>query len=67
MLHLSGSRKLILRTNFRARTGTQVFDEGLRLIGKIFDLFGPVNNPYVSIELVIRDAERYVGHQLYIE
>lgn len=66
MLHLSGSRKLVLRTNIRVKAGTQVFDEELRSIGKIFDVFGPVSNPYVSIEPAIGDVERCVGRSLYV-
>ncbi len=67
MLHLSGSRKLVLKTNVRIRAGKQVFDEELRLVGKVFDVFGPVGQPYVSIEPAMGDAERCVGRPLYVE
>jgi len=67
VLHLSGSGKLVLRTNVRVKVGTQVFDEELRLVGKMFDVFGPVGEPYVSIEPAVGDAERYVGRPLYLE
>ena len=66
MLHVSGSRKIVLKTNVRAKIGVQVFDEELRPVGKIFDVFGPVSSPYVSIEPAAGDAERYVGHPLYV-
>ncbi len=64
--HISGSRKLILRTKIKARTGTKVLDEELRPVGKIFDIFGTVKNPYVSIEPSVNEFKKYVGCPLYI-
>ncbi|MFH0897201.1 MAG: Gar1/Naf1 family protein [Candidatus Bathyarchaeota archaeon] len=64
--HVSGSKKLILRTKTKVRTGTQVLDEDLRSIGKIVDIFGPVKNPYVSVEPVVNALKNYVGRPLYI-
>lgn len=64
--HVSGSRKLILRTKIRVKSGTQIFDEELRPVGRIFDVFGPVKNPYVSVKPVGGELEKYVGHALYV-
>jgi len=64
--HVSGSRKLILRTKIKVRTGMQVYDEELKSVGKIVDVFGPVKNPYVSIAPVVDGLERYVGRSLYV-
>ena len=64
--HVSGSRKLILRTKINVRTGTQVLDEELRPVGKIVDIFGPVKNPFVSVEPAVNDLKNYVGRTLYI-
>lgn len=66
VIHISGSRKLILRTKIRVRPGIQAFDEELKPIGRIFDVFGPVRNPYVSVEPSVDALETYVGRPLYI-
>ena len=64
--HVSGSRKLILRTKIKVRLGEKVLDEELRSVGKIVDIFGPVRNPYVSVGPLVNDVKNYVGHPLYI-
>jgi RNA-binding protein len=66
IIHVSGNRKLILRTKVKIKTGVQVFDEELRPVGKIVDVFGPVNNPYVSIETTVDEPKNFVGHPLYV-
>lgn len=64
--HVSGSRKLILRTKVRVRPGTPVVNEDLRPVGKVFDVFGPVNNPYVAVVPAVSDLKTLVGRPLYI-
>lgn len=68
VLHVSGSRKLILRASakIKVRTGIEALDEELKLVGRIVDVFGPVKNPYVSVKPTIDGLERYVGHPLYV-
>ena len=63
---MSGSRKLVLKVKVRVKTGVQVFDEELHPVGKIFDVFGPVGSPYVSVQPAVGDAERHVGRPLYV-
>lgn len=65
VLHVSGSRRLILRTKIKVRTGTEVLDEDLRPIGRTCDIFGPVKNPYVSVKPTVNKPESYVGHSIY--
>jgi rRNA processing protein Gar1 len=63
--HLSNNKNLILRTTCKVKPRTPVLNEELRQIGIIFDIFGPVQNPYVSIKPTINNAEQYVGRFLY--
>ena len=65
ILHVSGSKKLILRTKIKVRIGIEVLDEDLRPIGRICDIFGPSKNPYVSVKPKISKPESYVGHSIY--
>lgn len=46
--------------------GIQVFDEELKHVGKIVDIFGPVDHPYVSVKSNIDGCECYVGRPLYV-
>ena len=64
--HISGSRKIILRTKIWVRTGMQVYDEEVKVIGRIFDVFGPVGSPYVSIDPSADKLEQYVGRSLFV-
>ena len=50
------------------RTNSWVVDQKRTKIGKVFDIFGPVNHPYI----IVRpnrgvDAAAHVGKKLYID
>ncbi|MHA2408332.1 MAG: H/ACA ribonucleoprotein complex subunit GAR1 [Candidatus Ranarchaeia archaeon] len=64
--HLSNSNHLILRTNTKIKPQSPVLDSHLTQIGKIYDVFGPVSNPYVSIKPTIKNPEKFVGRILYL-
>ena len=67
VVHLSKSGRLILRSKTKARTGLVAMDEGLKSVGTVFDTFGPVENPYISVKPSVHDSERYVGQILYVD
>jgi len=67
VMHLSKSGKLILRSKTRVGTGFVTMDEELRSVGTVFDTFGPVGNPYISIKPSVDDPKRYVGRILYVD
>jgi len=67
VVHLSKSRRLILRSKSKARTGAVAMDEELRPVGTVLDTFGPVGNPYVSVKPSVNDPERYVECILYVD
>jgi len=50
VLHVSkGSGNLILRAESETRIGQYVFDKRGRKVGSVFDIFGPVEQPYISV------------------
>lgn len=65
VLHVSGSGKLVIKTRKKVTTGIRVFDEKLSTVGRVFEIFGPVKNPYISIKPEIHEVERYIGCALY--
>jgi rRNA processing protein Gar1 len=46
-----GNNNLIITLTADARIGQPVADNNGKQIGKIFDIFGPVNAPFASIKL----------------
>lgn len=67
VLHLSKSGRLILRSQTKVKLGSVAVNEDLKNIGTIFDVFGPAENPYVSIKPSVRDPSQYVGQLLFVE
>jgi RNA-binding protein len=66
VIHLSKSGKLILRVKVKPKLGAAVLDENLVVVGTVFDAFGPVGNPYLSVKPQVQEPDRYVGHVLYL-
>ncbi len=66
VLHLSNSRKLILRTKVKVKPGIKVLNAKRKQVGLILDIFGPVRNPYISIKPSIINPDYYIGRNLYI-
>ena len=48
------------------RLGSVIFSQDLKNVGKVFDVFGPVKNPYISVRPNVRDPNNYVGQLLYV-
>ncbi|MFX1295703.1 MAG: H/ACA ribonucleoprotein complex subunit GAR1 [Promethearchaeota archaeon] len=71
VLHLSNQKHLILRVKSNQmknlKINQTVVTKDLNKIGRIFDIFGPVNNPFISIQpsSQINEPEKLVGKILY--
>ncbi len=65
VMHLSVSKNLILKAESLTDIGATVTDNNLRKIGKVGDVFGNVEAPYISVRLNVKDPEKYVGQVLY--
>jgi RNA-binding protein len=66
VLLLTDSRNLILKTMNVPKMGSLVVDQNLNKIGKVIDIFGQVNNPYIKIQPTIKNANKYIGNVLYV-
>jgi RNA-binding protein len=66
VLHVSPSRNVIAKIEKTPRIGETVFDENLRSVGKVFDIFGPVSSPYVAVRPTILKSEELTKKILYI-
>ncbi len=66
VLNVTPSQNLIAKTEKTPKIGLTVVDENLKVIGKIFDIIGPVSAPYAVIKPALRDPERVVNQQVYM-
>ena len=66
VLHVSPSRKIIVKVQHTPRIGETVVDENLKPVGKVFDIIGPVSAPYAAISPSTREFERQVNKMLYV-
>ncbi|MEM3586186.1 MAG: Gar1/Naf1 family protein [Candidatus Jordarchaeaceae archaeon] len=66
-LHLSAHGDLILRTDYAPKIGSKVVTKDMKEVGKVFDVFGPVKAPYVSVKPQVEPsaAEKLVNEVLY--
>lgn len=65
VLHISSNRNMILKAESLPRIRDRVVDEKLEPVGTVFDIFGPVSSPYVSVKTEIGDLHRLVNRVLY--
>lgn len=64
-MHISSSGNMILKAENVPRIGDQAVDENLKSVGMVFDIFGPVSNPYVAVRPRVDEPSRFVQHILY--
>lgn len=66
-LHLSARGDLIIRAESTPKIGSKVVTKDMVEVGKIFDIFGPVKMPYVSVKPQVEPsaAEKLVDEVLY--
>ena len=66
VLHMSSNKNIILKANMMPRIGDKVFNETLKPVGTISDIFGPVSSPYVSVKTSVMEPQKLVKHVLYV-
>ena len=63
---LTPSKNMIVKTEQAPKIGSQVVDENLNVIGKVFDIIGPVSAPYAVVKPTIREFAKLVNKQVYL-
>ena len=68
--HLANSGKLIAKSTQTPPAGAFVYTNDKQKIGKVYNIFGPVKTPYISINLYRsvnkRDLESRHGEKLFV-
>jgi len=66
VLHITSDKNIILKAENHVQIGAKVVDENLKPVGKIFDIFGPVSSPYVSVKAETENLDSFIGRTLYV-
>ncbi len=66
VLNVTPSQNLVLKIEKPPKMGAAVIDENLKVVGRIFDIIGPVSSPYAVIKPSVKDPEKLTHKQLYV-
>jgi RNA-binding protein len=60
------SKNLIVKADKPPKLGSEVVDENLTVIGRVFDIIGPVSAPYAVIKPSAKEPEKLVNKPVYL-
>ncbi len=66
MRALTPSKNIIVKTEKAPKIGTEVVDENLKVIGKVFDIIGPVSAPYAVVKPVVSEPVNLLNKPVYL-
>ncbi len=66
VLNVTPSQNVVVKLDKPSKLGAAVVDENLRVVGRIFDIIGPVSSPYAVIKPSVKDPEKLTNKQLYV-
>ena len=66
VLHVTPSQNIVVKADKTPKIGSAVINENLKIVGKVFDVIGPVSSPYAVVKPSIRDPEKLTAKQLYL-
>jgi rRNA processing protein Gar1 len=64
--NLSPSGNAIVKAENPPKIGSEVVDENLNVIGKVFDIIGPVSAPYAVIRPSVREPAKLMNKPVYL-
>lgn len=65
-LNITPSNCLIVKIDNTPKIGCEVADENLTVVGKVFDIIGPVASPYAVIKISTKNATALLNKPLYL-
>ncbi len=63
---LTPSKNIIVKTEKAPKIGSEVVDENLNVIGKVFDIIGPVSASYAVVKPTVREPAKLVNKPVYL-
>jgi len=65
-LSITPSNSIIIKTENPPKVGCEVADENLTVVGKVFDIIGPVSAPYAVIKPNVKNPSVLLNKPLYL-
>jgi RNA-binding protein len=65
VLNVTPSQNVVVKIDKTPHIGSAVIDENLKIVGKVFDIIGPVSSPYAVVKPTIKEPEKLTNKQLY--
>ena len=63
---LTPSKNMVVKTEKAPKIGSEVVDESLNVVGKVFDIIGPVSAPYAVVKPVVREPAKLLNKPVYL-
>jgi RNA-binding protein len=63
---LTPSKNMIVKSEQTPRIGSEVVDENLNVVGKVFDIIGPVSAPYAVVKPSVREPAKLLNKPVYL-
>ena len=63
---LTASKNIIVKTEKAPRIGVEVIDENLKVVGKVFDIIGPVSAPYAVVKPTVGEPVKLLNKPVYL-
>ena len=63
---LTPSENMIVKSEQEPKIGSSVIDENLNVVGRVFDIIGPVSAPYTMIKPTVREPAKIVNKPVYL-
>ena len=66
VLSVTPSKNIVVKIDKPPKMGTAVIDENLKIVGRVFDVVGPVSSPYAVVKPSVKNPEKLANIQLYV-
>ncbi len=63
---LTPSKNMIIKSEQAPKIGSEVVDENLNIVGKVFDIIGPVSGPYAVVKPTIKEPAKLLNKPVYL-
>jgi RNA-binding protein len=57
---------MVVKAENPPKMGSEVVDENLNVVGKVFDIIGPVSAPYAVIKPAVKEPEKLLNKPVYL-
>ncbi len=66
VINVTPSQSVVVKIDKTPQIGSAVIDENLKVVGKVFDIIGPVSAPYAVVKTTVKTPEKLTNKQLYL-